>query len=204
MKYIEKPCGVYVEELASKAAVPGGGGTAALAGALGSALGMMVGSLTLGKKKYADVEEDIRRLMEGSRKLTKRLTELVDEDAAAFEPLSKAYGLPAGEEKDAVMEECLRRAAAVPFEIMKVCCSAIEFTEEFAHKGSRLAVSDAGCGAVMLKSALQAASLNVYINTRSMKDREYAEKINGETQAMLDRYTVIADEVFDYVTGELR
>lgn len=204
MKYIEKPCSVYIEELASKAAVPGGGGTAALAGALGSALGMMVGSLTLGKKKYADVEEDIRWLMDGSDRLMKRLAELVDEDAAAFEPLSKAYSLPAGEEKDAVMEDCLRRAGAVPFEIMKVCCSAIDYIEGFAHKGSRLAVSDAGCGAVMLKSALQAASLNIYINTRSMKNREYAEKINGETQEMLDRYTVRADEIFDYVTGELK
>ena len=176
MKMIEKTVTAFTEELASPAPVPGGGGASALAGAIGISLGDMVGELTTGKKKYADVEEDIRSLMERAQALRVRLLEFVDGDAEAFAPLAKAYGIPKDDPgRDAVMEDALRTACSVPMDILRTCAEAIDIIEEFAAKGSRLAVSDAGCGAILCKSAMQAASLNISLNTKSMKDRACAK-----------------------------
>jgi len=209
MAFCDKSCREFIAELASKAPVPGGGGASALVGAIGTALGNMVGSLTVGKKKYADVEADIVSLMERANKLMDELMKLVDRDAEAFEPLSKAYGMPKDTEeqraeKDRVMEKCLRDACSVPMEIMEKCCEAIELQAEFAAKGSSLAISDAGVGVIFCKAALQGASLNVFINTSSMKDRDYAEKLNARAVEMLEKYTAIADDVFNGVYNRLK
>lgn len=209
MKMIDKSGSEYIKELASSAPVPGGGGTSALVGAIGTALGCMVGNLTTGKKKYAEVEEKIQELLSESQGILDKLSMLVDEDAKVFAPLAKAYGMPKDteeerSEKERVLEECLKNAAKVPFDIMCVCCEAIDIMKEFAVKGSRLAVSDAGVGASMLGSALRGASLNVYINTKAMKDREYAGKLNEKTEKMLTEYVPKADEIFEYVLGELK
>ncbi len=209
MNFTDKSCREFVEVLSSKAPVPGGGGASALVGALGTALGNMVGQLTLGKKKYADVEEDISILMEKASKLQEALLILVEKDAEVFEPLAKAYSMPKETEeekteKENVMAQVLRDAAEVPLEIMRKCCQVIELQGEFAAKGSRLAVSDAGVGVIFCKSALQGASLNVFINTKSMKDRELAEKIDREADEMLREYTMKADEIFAAVFHELR
>ena len=209
MNFTDMSCKEFTEVLASKAPVPGGGGASALAGALGTALGSMVGQLTLGKKKYAEVESDIKVLMEKASKLQMELLTLVEKDAEVFEPLSKAYGMPKETEaekakKEGVMAVVLREAAEVPLEIMRKCCEVIDLQAEFAAKGSRLAVSDAGVGVIFCKSALQGASLNVFINTKSMKDRQLAEKINSEADEMLCEYTVKADEVFASVFHPLR
>lgn len=209
MHFTDKSCREFVEVLSSKAPVPGGGGASALVGALGTALGNMVGQLTLGKKKYVDVEEDISILMEKASKLQEELLILVEKDAEVFEPLAKAYSMPKETEeekaeKENVMAQVLRDAAEVPLEIMRKCCQVIELQGEFAEKGSRLAVSDAGVGVIFCKSALQGASLNVFINTKSMKDRELAEKIDREADEMLREYTMKADEIFASVFHELR
>jgi len=209
MAFCDKSSREFITELASKAPVPGGGGASALVGAVGMALGNMVGSLTVGKKKYADVEDEIRSLMAKGEKLMEELMVLVDRDAEVFEPLSKAYGMPKDTdeqkaEKDRVMELCLREACSVPIEIMEKCCEAIELQVDFAAKGSSLAVSDAGVGVAICKAALQGASLNVFINTNSMKDREYAEKLNVRANDLLAKYTVIADDVFDSVYNKLK
>ena len=137
------------------------------------------------------------------------MLKLIDEDAKAFEPLSKAYGLPKNtpkelEERNRIMEAALRTARETPLRIMEKCCEAIEIIVEFAAKGSTLAISDAGVGAAFCKAALQGASLNVYINTKSMKNREYAEELNAKCDAMLEKYTKIADEVFESVLGRLK
>jgi formiminotetrahydrofolate cyclodeaminase len=192
----------FTEVLASKAAVPGGGGASALVGAIGVALGNMVGALTVGKKKYADVEEDIKALMVKGDDLRERLLECINKDAVAFEPLSKAYGIPKDDPtRDEVMEKCLHDAAQVPFEILCLCCEVIELQVDFAAKGSALAVSDAGTGVVIAKAALQGAAINVKVNTKSMKDREYAAKIDEQVDARMDKYMKLADEVFDKVYG---
>ena len=166
-------CRKFVEVLASDAPAPGGGGAAALVGAIGTALGNMVGSLTVGKKKYADVEERMR---------------------------AKAYGIPKDDpNRDAILEEATVTACAVPMHIMELSCQAIEYVSVFAAKGSRLAVSDAGCAAVCCKAALQAASLNVFINTKSLKNREVAEEMNAKANGMLAKYVPMADEIFHSV-----
>ena len=209
MSYIEKSCSEFTEILASKAPVPGGGGAAALAGAVGTALGNMVGSLTVGKKKYAKVEAHMHTLMEKAAGLRIELLELVDKDAEVFAPLAKAYGMPAEtqeqkEEKQRVMEECLKLACSVPLEIMEKCCEAIEIHREFAAKGSRLAVSDAGVGAAICKAALIGASLNVYINTGLMKDRALAKELDERADMMTEKYSAAADEIFEGVCEEIR
>lgn len=209
MSLTNKSCAEFVSVLGSKAPVPGGGGASALVGAVGTALGNMVGSLTIGKKKYADVEADMVRLRQEADRLQRELLELVQKDAEEFEPLARAYGLPQNTdaekgEKDRVMEAALKSACGVPLEIMKKCAEAIRLQEEYAAKGSRLAVSDAGVGVLFCKAALAGASLNVYINTKAMKDRVYAEQINRETDALLAEYEPLADRIFTDVKDQLK
>ncbi|MBO6208281.1 MAG: cyclodeaminase/cyclohydrolase family protein [Lachnospiraceae bacterium] len=209
MDFTKLSCEEFTEILSTKAPVPGGGGASALVGALGCALGNMVGSLTVGKKKYADVEADILALKEKADVLQKELLTLVEEDAKAFEPLSRAYGLPKETEEEKaerarVMAIVLKDACAVPLQIMHKCCEAIELIEEFAQKGSVIALSDAGVGAAFCRSALYGASLNVFINTASMEDRTLAEQYNKEAQEMMDTYGKRADDVFTQVMDRLK
>ena len=197
MDFTQKSCREFVEVLASNAPVPGGGGAAALVGAVGTALGNMVGSLTVGKKKYAEVEEEMLALKKQCDALQKKLLDLVAKDAECFEPLAKAYGIPKDDpNRNAILEQATIVACSVPMQIMETCCEAIEAIQTFAQKGSRLAVSDAGCGAVCCKAALQSASLNVFINTKSMQDRALAEEYNAKANAMLDKYCAMTDAIF--------
>ena len=203
--FTDKTITEFMDELASNAPVPGGGGAASLLGAVGVSLGDMVGELTTGKKKYADVEEDIQRLMKEAKEIKDEFLRLIDADAEAFAPLARAYGIPKDEPgRDEIMEEALKNGAAVPMDIMRTCGRALDIIEEFAEKGSRLAVSDAGCAAESCKAAMQAASLNVFINTKSMKDRPHAEALNAEADQLLAKYTLLADKIFDSVAGKLR
>ena len=203
MQFIDKSITEFVTELSSKAAVPGGGGACALVGAVGMALGSMVGSLTLGKKKYAEVEDEIKTLMEKAEALQTELLRLVDEDAAVFEPLSKAYSIPKDDPtRETVMENALKLATSVPLDIMRLGARAIELLDEFAKKGSRLALSDAGVGAAFCKAAIEGASLNVFINTKYMTNRNYAKSV--EAEAILAKYCNVADEILNNVTSELR
>lgn len=209
MGFSTVPCNEFVEVLASKAPVPGGGGASALVGAIGTALGNMVGSLTVGKKKYADVEEEMYELKGKADALQKELLHLIERDAEVFEPLSKAYGMPRNTEEEKaekarVMEIVLKDACSVPMEIMERCCEAIDLIEVFAEKGSTLAISDAGVGATFCKAALEGASLNVFINTKSMKNREYADELNKKADEMLSVYTKKAEEIYQGVAARLR
>ena len=209
MSFLNQDIQAFTDVLASKASVPGGGGASALVGAVGTALGSMVGALTVGKKKYADVEAEIIELMKKADVVRAELLKQIDEDARVFEPLSKAYGLPKETEeqkaeKERVMEACLHEACSVPMQIMVKCCEAIELQKEFAAKGSSLAISDAGVGVAFCKAALQGASLNVFINTKSMKERAYADGLNKEALDMLEKYVPMADEIYESVFARLR
>lgn len=208
MNFTDKSCRDFVGALSGKDPVPGGGGASALVGSLAAALGNMVGSLTVGKKKYADVEEDMKALMQKTEKLQEELLSLVEEDAKAFAPLSRAYGMPKDTEeeraeKERVMEAALKEASRVPLQIMRKCCQVIELQKEFAEKGSRLAVSDAGVGVIFAKAALQGAALNVFINTKSITDRKFAEESEREADEMLQDYTIKADYVYALVYSQL-
>ena len=201
--FTRESCRDFVTVLASSEPVPGGGGAAALVGAIGTALGNMVGSLTVGKKKYADVEAEIGALKAKCDELQTALLDQVPADAEGFKPLAKAYGIPKDDpNRDEILENATIVACGVPVHIMELCCEGISAVKVFAEKGSRLAVSDAGCGAVCLKAALQAASLNVYINTKSLKNREEAEKLNAKCEEMLRTYSAMADEIYEMVRGK--
>lgn len=193
----------FLAALASKAPTPGGGGAAALCGAVGVALGNMVGNLTLGKKKYAEVQEDIAALNAKAEALRADFLALIDADADAFEPLSRAYGIPKDDPtRGEVMEAALLAAVQPPLEIMRKCVKALELIAEYAAKGSALAISDAGCAAAITRAACEAAALNVFVNTKPMRDREKAGEINREANELLQK-CALAREIYDNVTGRL-
>jgi len=193
---LELSCYDFMEVLASDAPVPGGGGASALCGALAMSLGRMVGELTVDKPKYIDVRDDIKALLDRAESLQAKLCDAVSRDAEAFEPLSKAYGIPKDDPSRAeVLEKCLRQAAAVPMDIAVLCCEGIEVLEGFAAKGSKIMISDAATGAAFARAALQGAAINVRVNTALMKDREYAERLNARLADLTDRYTARADAV---------
>ena len=201
---MEKNVDRFLETLASSAPTPGGGGAAALCGALGIALGNMVGSLTLGKKKYADVQEDIAELNAKAEALRAGFVALVDADAEAFAPLSRAYSIPKDDPaRDEIMEPALLKAAEAPLEIMRKCAEALELISGYAAKGSALAISDAGCAAALCGAAMEAAALNVKINTKSMKNRAVADNINAEMNELLQKYFALSQEIYNDVSGRL-
>jgi len=209
MKITDNSCAAFVSVLATKAPVPGGGGASALCGAIGTALGNMVGSLTVGKKKYAAVEPEIKAMQAQCDAIQAELLALVERDAEVFAPLAAAYGLPKDTEeqrahKEAVMEAALKAACTVPLAIMEQCCKAIELMEGFAAKGSRLAISDAGVGAALTRAALEGASLNVFINTKAMKDRAAAAAFDERADAMLREFVPRAQAAFEAVSAQLR
>ena len=172
MKMLEKPATQFLAELSSNAPVPGGGGASAAVGAFAAALGMMVTNLTIGKKKYAEYEEELIACRARLEELRDQLIDLVDGDAVAFEPLSKAYSIPKDDpSRDQIMEDALYEASVVPMSIMETVLAAAKELEILVEKGSRLAVSDVGVGILFAQAAIEGASLNVYINTKLMKNR---------------------------------
>lgn len=204
MSFINISTGEFAAELASPAPVPGGGGASALCGALGAALASMVGNLTVGKKKYAQYESDLQRILAHAEKLRQSLLELIDEDAECFKPLSHAYSIPKDDpEYDTIMESALRLACSAPMNIMRTAAEAIELHSELEQKGSRLMQSDVGVGVLCCKTALMGASLNVYINVSSMKDEEYAAKLRSEADGLLAKYCPLADEIYAAVSAKL-
>lgn len=177
----------YVNQLSSSSPTPGGGGTSALFGALGSALGSMVAALTTGKRKYAEYEEDIQKILAETARFNQQFLELMEADEKAFAPLSRAYGISKDDPaRDSILEEALKGAAEPPVQVLHTCSSLIEVLEELDVKGSRLAVSDAACGAAACEAAAKAASMNIFINTKLLKDRSYAQELNRAATAEVE------------------
>ena len=194
----------FTESIASKSSVPGGGGASALVASVGIALGDMVGEFTIGKKKYESVEEDIKLLMKKAQDMRLELLSCIDEDALAFEPLSRAYSIPKEQaNRDEIMEKCLKDAAKVPFKILEITCKAIDLQEDFANKGSVIMISDAATGVALLQGALKGAAINVRVNTKLMKDRVYAQDLDSKVDDLLDIYLKKADKIYDYVVERL-
>ncbi len=203
MEQINRSCREFVAALASSAPTPGGGGAAALVGAIGTALGNMVGALTVGKKKYAAVETELKSVMARCDTLQEALLSQVQADEDCFLPLAQAYAIPKDDPGRAdALEQATLNACSAPLEILRLCAEAIDAIAVFAEKGSRLALSDAGCGAVLCKAAMQAASLNVWINTGALRDRAAAERLNEKVEAYLASCEK-ADRIFDRVRSAL-
>lgn len=200
---LEKKTTEFLEELSSARPVPGGGGACAAAGALAASLGMMVANLTFGKKKYAEAEEELRGVCGRLEELRDRLVSLVDEDAEAFAPLAKAYSLPK-DQREAVMEDALLGASMVPAKIMETALEAMKLLAVLEEKGSRLAVSDAGVGALFAQAALEGAAMNVWINTGLMADRRRAEELNAMTEALILEGKTVRDDICGKVLAKIR
>ena len=199
----------FLTALSSKRPTPGGGGASALAGALSGALGLMVGNLTVGKKKYADVEADVAAAMSRLEEARERMVRLAQEDGEVFAPLAAAYGLPAGTEEEKtrkaqVMEENLLAASLVPLRIMELAVEVLSDLEELEKKGSVMAVSDVGVAVQFARTAVTGAVMNVYINTKSMKNREKAQEINDRSGKALEEGIWLADQVYNIVLGRLK
>lgn len=198
-------CTAFVEALASSSPTPGGGGAAALVGAIGTALGRMVAALTVGKAKYAAVAQELSAREAECAALQAQLLDCIGKDAEAFAPLAAAYRLPKDDpNRPQRLEDGAKAACQVPLEIMTLAAKALNAIQVFAEKGSVLAISDAACGAVCCKAALESGALNVWINTRSMTDRAYAEKINRQAQTLLEQYTALADGIYSSVAAQLQ
>ena len=202
---MDESCRDFAASLAAKEPVPGGGGAAAYVGALGVALCSMVGNFTLGKKAYAHVEADVEDMLHRAEGVRGRLLELVDEDAKAFEPLSRAYGIPKDDPtRSAVLEEATKAACVAPMEMMRQICQSIDLLQEMGQKGSKMLVSDVGCGALLARAALEAASMNVFINTKSLVDRAYADMLEAECDKMLAEYRPKAEAIAADVMHKVR
>lgn len=209
MSVKEKTIAEFTRTLSSKAPIPGGGGAAALGGVLGNALGQMVANLTLGKKKYADVEEEIREALMHMERLQEEFFVLADKDEEVFLPLSEAYALPSHTEeekqlKQAVMEERLFDASMVPLTLMRKSMEMLEIMEILGEKGSRIAISDVGVGVQFVRTALSGAAMNVWINTQSMKERDKAETIKAEAEELLQCGMQKADQIYQNVAKKLK
>ena len=204
MKIVDKNCVEFIDILSSKEPVPGGGGAAALVGAVGVALGNMVSNLTIGKKKYKEYEDLIRELLVEAKEIERELIDMIDEDAKCFMPLSQTYGLPTSTEEEREykaerMDVVLKEACKVPYKAALACDRAIKIHRELVNKTSRLVISDIGVGVQCLRACLLGSHLNVKINTRDMRDREYAEKISKEINEIVNKGIKICDEVYERV-----
>ena len=204
MDMTQESCRAFVEAVASRAPAPGGGGAAALVGAIGTALGHMAGALTVGKPRYAQVQESLSAVMGQCDELQKLLLDQVEADGRGFAPLLQAYTIDRTDPgRQAAIEKASMDACAVPLRIMELCGQALECMAVFAAQCSRLTVSDVGCGVVLCKSALQAASLNVFINTVSIKNRAAAGELNQRANRLLEAYCPLADKLYADVVEQL-
>lgn len=208
MSFYKNTCEEFVDMTFSNAPAPGGGSVAALAASLGAALGGMVCSLTTGKKKYAQYEEDIQRLMRELKDLTREFFNIMDEDVENFLPLSKAYGLPSTTDEEKAfkaqeLDRCLKLAVQAPVRLLKTSCGSIPLFEELTEKGSKLALSDVGCGIALIRSAMSCAWLNIEININMIKDEAYAEGLRKECTSLLKEGLKKCDEIYDKVDSAL-
>ncbi|MCR5716645.1 MAG: cyclodeaminase/cyclohydrolase family protein [Lachnospiraceae bacterium] len=204
-RLMKESCEHFSELLSAKVSVPGGGGAAAYVGALAAALCSMTGQFTVGKKKYAAYEEDLQRLLAECDSLRRDLLQLVEEDAAAFEPLSKAYAIPKDDPSRAqILEEATKAAAQAPLSMMRTICRVIDALCEMQQKGSVMLMSDVACGATLAGAALQCAALNVYINTKSLMDREHAFALEKEADVMQATYLARSAKITEEITVAMR
>ena len=208
MKLVDKPVTNFLDELASNAPAPGGGSVAALSGALGAALVSMVCNLTLGKKAYADVQDEIGDLLAESEALREQLTGLLEEDVKAYTGYSKAAKMPRGTEEEkaerqVVMQAALKVATDVPLSIAETAVKVMDLCMPAAEKGNKWAVSDAGVAVLMAEAALRSAALNVLINLGTLKDEEFVADRRAKLDALLEGKGAMRDEIYDYVASKL-
>ncbi len=201
---IRKSCAEFASALASDAPTPGGGGAAALCSVLAASLGAMAARLSAPRKKTEAERESLQERVEIADALRQRLLSLIDWDAACFEPLSKAYAIP---REDPERKEKLRAASltacAAPMEMLRCCGETAELLEELSGLVSPLLLSDVGCAAALCHGALEAAAMNVWVNTKGLPGDAEAESLNAETRAILDKALPLTAEITARVREKL-
>lgn len=198
----------FLDGLASAAPTPGGGGAAAISGAMGAALVSMVCNLTIGKKKYVEVEAELKDMLAQSEALRSQLTGMIAEDVAAFDAVMGAYGLPkATDEEKAVRAERIQAALKVATDVPLACCRAcravIDLAEVVADKGNLNVISDAGVAVLSAHAGLRSAALNVYVNAKGLDDREFADERIKELEGLLGDAGTLNEKVYDVVKAKV-
>ena len=194
----------FSELSASSEPVPGGGGVSASVGALAASLGEMVTNLTIGKKKYLEYTDELEEYRKQLSDFRIELLDCIDKDAEAFRPLSQAYKLPKDTENyDEIIEKCLRDAADSPYNILLLTKRIIDIDERLATIGSKLSVSDAATSVMLAQGVLYGAYINILVNTRLMKDKEYADNLEKEVKNIVDKYASKALEIFNRISERL-
>lgn len=198
---------VFLDALAGETPTPGGGCASAFSGAMGAALVSMVCRLTIGKKKYTDVQDQVQAVLEKSEALRARLTSLADEDVSAFEKVMAAYRMPKEtaaeqEARQNAVQAALKSATLVPMETAQACAEVLGLSAVVAEIGNTNAVSDAGAAAVMAAAGLRGASLNVLINLGSLEDDAFADETKAGLDALVRKLSV-ADGVLHKVQTRL-
>lgn len=201
MKLAEMQVTEFVNLMASDAPAPGGGSAAALEGALGAALTAMVCALTVGKKKYADVQELAVESQKKAEDLKARFVDVMDRDTEAFNAVSAVFAMPKDTDEQkaarkAAMQEALKGCTKTPFEMMQLACETLELTRSLVGRLNASAASDLGCSALSLRAAIQGAWLNVLINISGIADEAFAAEYRANGQALLDKALPLADEIY--------
>ncbi len=199
----------FLDELASSTPAPGGGSVAALSGALGAALTSMVCNLTIGRKKYADVEDDLKPVLASAEQLRGTFSQLIDRDTLAFNKVMEAFGLPKDSEPQKALRsvailEATKEAALVPLEVMKHCIDALALAQQTASKGNINSISDAGVSALMLHAACEGAALNVKINLNSLDDSDFVGWKMDEVGSLLSTSRMMMEEIQSIVEERMR
>lgn len=199
---------IFLDQLASKLSTPGGGGAAAISGAMGAALISMVANFTIGKKGYEDVEEDCKEILAKSEQLRADLTDAINVDVDVFNRVMASYGLPkeTDEEKAARSSEiqaALKAATDVPLQCAKLCKEVINLSQPVAEQGNKNVISDAGVAVLAGYAGLRSAALNVYINIGSIKDKEFADDRRQQLESLLNGMDSLKEEIYELVKSKL-
>jgi formiminotetrahydrofolate cyclodeaminase len=208
VKLTEKPVTSFLDELASNAPAPGGGSVAALSGALGAALVSMVSNLTLGKKGYEGVQDEIQALLARSEALRQEMTDLLEADVAVYTAYSQAAKMPRETEEQKAaraeaMQAALKNATMVPMGIAEAAVRVMDLCLPCAEIGNKGAVSDAGVAVLMAEAALRSAALNVLINLAFVKDGEFVAEKRAHLDGLLAGKGAMRDQIYDYVVSRL-
>jgi formiminotetrahydrofolate cyclodeaminase len=207
-KLVKQNIKMFLDELASSSPAPGGGSVAALSGALGSALASMVCNLTTGKQGYETVQAEIQELLKQSEELREDLTKLIDKDTEAFNEVMKALKMPKETEEQKehrrhTLQTAFKYAAEVPLETARKCTQILDITRRIAEKGNKNSISDAGVAALMAQTGIQAATLNVRINLRSIKDTKYVQQVTSELHQLLQNAMEKSAEILGIIEKNL-
>jgi len=204
----DMPIQQFLDELASKASTPGGGGAAAVTGAMGAALISMVANFTVGKKGYEDVDEDARAILEKSEELRSKLTDAIKDDVDVFNRVMSSYGMSkeTDEEKaarSAEIQAALKEATDIPLECARLCREVVNLSQPIAEKGNKNVISDAGVAVLCGYAGLRSAALNVYINIGGIKDEEFVSNRRQQLEDLLDGMDQLKEDIYALVKSKL-